>query len=148
VGEGAQSLAILGSVAGALRERLEVLRGNARLPEVFERPGKRRRHRPPWDVRGNAEAGAHVLVEETRGEARVVPGVPRGEALAEELRLRDGAREVQHAGAVVIASGLRKAVEGDCPARGGEPPRQLHRRGHRRSEEDDRVHGAAPGRTR
>src|SRR4030095_12907614 len=97
---------------------------------AVEHPRYRGRHWRPRDVRGNAETAAHVLVEETRGEARVVPGVPRGESLAEELRLGHGAREVEHSRAVVIAPGLREAVEGDRPACRGEPARQLHRRGH------------------
>ena len=89
-------------------------------------PGRR----PP--ARGEAPgrgAGRGALVQQARGEQRVVPGVPGQETAAEQRRLRDGAREVHH---------LQGIDAGHGAARRGQAARQLHRGGQGRHEKDDR----------
>ena len=98
-----------------------------------------------WKVEfaGKAKAAAFGLVQEPRLETRVVPRIPGGESLSQELGLRDRPGEVQDTRAVVVAPRLGEAVERHCSARRGEAARQLHRGGHRGREEDDGGHGAA-----
>ena len=131
-GEGGEPARVVGSGRRARRQGGETLRRDPAATQGGEGARERGRHRRARGALGEAQPGAPALREQPRGDERVVAARPGREAPPEQDRLGQRTREVER---------LHRVDAGEGAAGRGEPPRQLHRGGDRRREEDEGAQG-------
>ena len=125
---------VVGSRRRPRDERGEPLRRDPAPAQRGEGSSQGGGHRRARRSLGEAQAGLAALREEPRGQERVVAARPGDEALAEEDRLGQRAREVER---------LHRVDAGEGTAGRGEAPRQLDGGGEGRREEDEGAQGHA-----